>query len=79
MTQIVTDDIADFVTELSRHEVAEKTVRSYRSDLAGFVRWFEGSAGEPFRAGGVTPTTAGGAGIRCATRSAISAPRRVRP
>jgi site-specific recombinase XerD len=56
MSQSVTDDIADFTAELHRQEVAEKTVRSYRSDLAHFRRWFEGSTGEAFRAGAVTPT-----------------------
>src|SRR5215211_298285 len=56
MSQTVSDDIADFVTELTRQEVAEKTVRSYQSDLAQFTRWFEGSTGESFRAAAVTPT-----------------------
>src|SRR5215211_1037326 len=56
MSQTVSDDIADFVRELTRQEVAEKTVRSYRSDLAQFTRWFETSTGEPFRAAAVTPT-----------------------
>src|SRR5215207_4685523 len=56
MNQSVTDDIADFVMELCRQEVAEKTVRSYRSDLAQFARWFEGSTGDAFRAASVTPT-----------------------
>src|SRR3712207_3436220 len=56
MTQTMTDDITDFVTELARQEVAEKTVRSYGLDLAHFAHWFAGSTGEPFRAAAVTPT-----------------------
>ena len=56
MTKTLTDDVTDFFTELSRQEVAAKTVQSYRSDLASFARWFETSTGEAFRAGAVTPT-----------------------
>src|SRR5215204_4010247 len=56
MTQTMTDDIAEFVTELTRQEVAAKTIRSYQSDLTQVARWFEGSTGEPFRAAAVTPT-----------------------
>ena len=56
MTQTMTNDITDFVTELSRQEVAAKTVRSYGLDLAHFRQWFAGSTGEPFRAAAVTPT-----------------------
>ena len=32
-------DIADFITDLQRQEVAAKTITSYRSDLPGFARW----------------------------------------
>ena len=56
MTQTMTDDIADFLTELARQEVAEKTIRAYRADLAHLARWFETATGEPFRAAAVTPT-----------------------
>ena len=56
MSKTETDDIADFIGELARQEVAEKTVRSYRSDLAHFTRWFEGSTGDAFRAAAATPT-----------------------
>src|SRR5215204_2096390 len=56
MTQTVTDDVTDFLTELSRQEVAEKTRRAYRSDLAHVARWFATSTGEIFRAAAVTPT-----------------------
>src|SRR3712207_9356457 len=56
MTQTMTADATDFVTELARQEVAARTVRSYGLDLAHFAQWFEGSTGEPFRAGAVTPT-----------------------
>ena len=56
MTQTMTDDATDFVTELTRQQVAAKTMRSYHSDLVQFARWFEGSTGEAFRAAAVTPT-----------------------
>src|SRR5215207_272025 len=56
MTQTMTDDMTDFLTDLARQEVGEKTIRAYRSDLAHVARWFEGSTGEPFRAAAVTPT-----------------------
>jgi site-specific recombinase XerD len=56
MTQTVTADTADFLTELSREEIAATTIRSYHSDLAHFARWFEGSTGEAFTAAAVTPT-----------------------
>ena len=56
MTQTMTDDIADFLTELGRQEVAAKTIRAYHSDLAHIARWFETATGEPFRAAAVTPT-----------------------
>ncbi len=49
-------DITDFITELQRQEVAPRTVASYRSDLAGFARWFADSTGEAFAAAAVTPT-----------------------
>ena len=56
MTQTVTDDTTDFLTELGRQEVAEKTIRAYCSDLAHIARWFETATGEPFRAAAVMPT-----------------------
>jgi len=56
MTKNDIDDIADFVAELSRQEVADKTVRSYASDLAHVARWFRETTGEPFRAAALTPT-----------------------
>src|SRR5215208_1871920 len=56
MTQTITDDVTDFLTDLARQEVGEQTIRAYRSDLAHVARWFEGSTGEPFRAAAVTPT-----------------------
>ena len=56
MTQTMTDDITDFVSELARQQVAAKTIRSYHSDLVHVARWFEGSTGEAFRAAAVTPT-----------------------
>jgi site-specific recombinase XerD len=56
MTQTVTDDTADFLTELAREEIAAKTIAAYRADLTHFARWFAGSTGEAFVAAAVTPT-----------------------
>src|SRR5215216_7141175 len=56
MTKTDTDDIADFLAELGRQEVAERTVRSYASDLGHIARWFATSTGEAFRAAALTPT-----------------------
>jgi site-specific recombinase XerD len=56
MTQTLTDDTTDFLTELAREEVAPKTIRAYHSDLMHFGQWFAGSTGEAFTAAAVTPT-----------------------
>src|SRR5687768_9609186 len=56
IAQDTPQDIADFITDLQRQEVAAKTVTSYRSDLLGFARWFTGSTSEAFTASAVTPT-----------------------
>jgi site-specific recombinase XerD len=50
------EDIASFIQELQRQEVAPKTIDNYRSDLVCFARWFQASNGEPFSASAVTPT-----------------------
>jgi len=50
------DDIARFVDELRRQDVAHKTLVNYRSDLLQVACWFEGSRGEPFTAVAVTST-----------------------
>ena len=52
MTQTLTDDTTEFLTELAREEVAAKTIRAYRSDLTHFGRWFAGSTGDVRRLGG---------------------------
>lgn len=49
-------DISDFVADLRRQEVAEKTVTSYRSDMLGFARWQADTTGEAFAAPRITPT-----------------------
>lgn len=49
-------DIEAFAEDLRRQEASAYTVKSYRSDLAGFAVWFETSNGEAFAAAGVTPT-----------------------
>jgi len=49
-----TTDIHRFVEYLVAEGYSGDTVRSYRSDLAVFARWFEGSSGEGLAAGVVT-------------------------
>ena len=49
-------DIEAFAEDLRRQEASVYTVRSYRSDLAGFAAWFEVSIGEAFAVASVTPT-----------------------
>jgi site-specific recombinase XerD len=56
MTQTQPDDVTLFLADLIRQEVSAKTVASYRSDLAGFARWFESTLGQPFTAAAVAPT-----------------------
>ena len=36
MTHPMTDDLAAFVTELGRQEVAETTIRAYRADMGAW-------------------------------------------
>jgi len=48
-------EIDRFLEELRRQELARYTIENYRSDLRVFGRFFEGSTGEEFRAGSVTP------------------------
>ncbi|HLZ21772.1 MAG TPA: tyrosine-type recombinase/integrase [Ktedonobacterales bacterium] len=45
-----------FAQDLSRQEVAHKTLVNYQSDLLCFARWFAGVNDEPFTAAAVTPT-----------------------
>lgn len=56
VSSITPDEIARFVEELRRQDVAHKTLVTYRSDLLHVARWFEGSRGELFTAAAVTPT-----------------------
>ncbi len=49
-------DIADFLADLRRQEVAPKTVASYATDLCAAARWFTATTGEAFTAAAVTPT-----------------------
>src|SRR5437870_952541 len=49
-------EVAVFVQDLERQEVAAKTRVNYRSDLLCFARWFAGVNDEPFTAAAVTPT-----------------------
>jgi site-specific recombinase XerD len=50
------DELTLYIEELQRQEVSPKTVKSYRSDLTGFGRWFAETNGEPFSAAATTPT-----------------------
>src|SRR5262249_39721166 len=52
----MTQELTDFLAELQRQDAAPKTVRTYRSDLEGFARWFSTTTGEPFSAHAVPPT-----------------------
>ena len=52
----MSQDITEFIDELQRQEVAQRTIDSYDSDLLCFARWFKASIGEDFTAQGVTPT-----------------------
>jgi site-specific recombinase XerD len=49
-------DISQFIDDLSKKEVAQKTILNYRSDLALFSQWFTEAVGEKFSAKAVTPT-----------------------
>jgi hypothetical protein len=48
MSQTVTDDAADFLTELAREEVAPKTIAAYRADLTHLGQRSAGSTDEAF-------------------------------
>ena len=50
MSKTVIDDLTDFSTELTREEMAAKTIAAYRADLTYFGRWFATSTGETFAA-----------------------------
>src|SRR5438067_13318622 len=56
MSQKQPDTLGNFFMELGRQEASELTIRNYRSDLAHFSRWFEGSLGEPLSPSVVAPT-----------------------
>jgi site-specific recombinase XerD len=49
-------EVALFTEDLTRQEVAHKTLVNYQSDLRCFARWFAGVNDEPFTAAAVTPT-----------------------
>jgi site-specific recombinase XerC len=51
-----TPDLEPFLKELERTEGSAHTIRNYRQDLLSFIRFFEGSTGEPFRVRAITPT-----------------------
>jgi integrase/recombinase XerD len=56
MSQSLTNDIADFLTDLARQDLAAKTIATYKVDLTAFAQWFSATVGEPFSARAVTPT-----------------------
>jgi site-specific recombinase XerD len=53
---IITDELTAFVTELERPKVSPTTLKSYRSDLRLFARWFTEAISEAFVAAAITPT-----------------------
>src|SRR5262249_38296089 len=52
----IAQELDRFLADLDREGAAPKTLRSYRSDLLAFARWFEESTGEACAAAAVTPT-----------------------
>jgi site-specific recombinase XerD len=56
MSQTATHDIAEFLADLVRQDLASKTIATYKVDLNAFAQWFSSTAGEPFSARAVTPT-----------------------
>src|SRR5579871_316954 len=56
MSQPTTDDVAAFLTDLARQDLAPKTIATYKVDLTAFAQWFHGTQAEPFSARAVTPT-----------------------
>jgi site-specific recombinase XerD len=56
MSQDSYPEISEFLSELARQGMADKTVSTYATDLTMFARWFTDSTGEPFAARAVTPT-----------------------
>jgi site-specific recombinase XerD len=49
-------ELGAFLADLAREGAAPKTLASYRTDLAHFVRWFAASTDEAFAPAAVTPT-----------------------
>jgi site-specific recombinase XerD len=56
MSQTATHDIAEFLADLVRQDLASKTIATYKVDLTAFAQWFSSTVGEPFSARAVTPT-----------------------
>ncbi len=56
MSQHTPESVEHFFQNLSLQGAAGLSIRNYRSDLAHFVRWFEGSTAEPFSPAAITPT-----------------------
>src|SRR5215210_1912603 len=56
MSQDTPESVENFFEALKAQGSAELTIRNYRSDLAHFVTWFEGSTAEPFSPAAITPT-----------------------
>src|ERR1041384_8047279 len=56
ISQDTPESITTFLQALALQGAAELTIRNYRSDLAHFSKWFEGSTAEPFSPTAITPT-----------------------
>jgi site-specific recombinase XerD len=50
------NSIDRFAGFLAQSEHSPLTIKNYRSDLAAFAAWFEGTNGEPMVPAKVTPT-----------------------
>ena len=56
MRQCTCPEIAAFLTELRREDLAVSTIASYERDLVAFATWFEGTTSEAFAPQAVTPS-----------------------
>src|SRR5664280_761600 len=56
MRQCTCPEIAAFLTELRREDLAVSTIASYERDLVAFATWFEGTTSEAFAPQAGTPS-----------------------
>jgi site-specific recombinase XerD len=56
MSKTETHELVEFLADLVRQDLAQKTIATYKVDLTAFSKWFSSTLGEPFLARAVTPT-----------------------